>query len=98
MLHSHTRIWVHLIWSTKNRQRVLFKGAGIPLYEHLLKKAKKENIEFEQLNIQPDYIHGLIDLSPDICLSDFMKSIKGESDHWINENRLIGGHFNWQLG
>ena len=98
MLHSHTRLWVHLIWATKNRQRILFKDAGRPLYEHLLKKAAEGKIVFEQLNIQPEHIHGLIDLPPDKCLSDFVKSIKGESAHWINENKLISGHFNWQRG
>jgi len=99
MTHSHTRIWLHLIWATKNRELILFKDIGKELYQHLLTRAKNEIcIPFEQLNIQPEHIHGLIDLPSNICLSDFMKKIKGESAHWINENHLIKKHFNWQRG
>ena len=98
MKHSHTRIWIHLIWATKNRERCLFKHAGQPLYEHLLKKAKELAIVFERLNIQPEHIHGVIDLPTHTCLADFMQKIKGESAHWINQQQLIPGHFSWQRG
>ena len=83
----------------KNRERSLFAGVGQQLYNHLLMQAKDEiHVPFEQLNIQPEHIHGLIDLPTDICLADFMKKIKGESSHWINQNKLIGEHFSWQRG
>ena len=98
MRHSHTRIWIHLIWATKNRERCLFKQAGQPLYDHFLEKAKELGIPFERLNIQPEHVHTLIDLPTDKCLSEFMKAIKGESAHWMNQNRFISGHFEWQRG
>jgi len=99
MKHSHTRIWVHTIWATKNRERILFKDVGKELYQHLLTKAKNDlNIPFEQLNIQPEHVHGLIDLPSDKCISDFMKKIKGESAHWLNKTDLISRHFQWQRG
>ena len=55
MQHTHSRIWVHIIWATKNRRRVLFKEAGKQLYNFLMDKSKELNIEFEQLNIQPEH-------------------------------------------
>ncbi len=99
MKHSHTRIWIHLIWAVKNRERCLFADAGQQLYKHLLMRAKDEiRVPFEQLHIQPEHVHGLIDLPTDICLADFMKKIKGESSHWINQSKLIKEHFSWQRG
>jgi len=31
-------------------------------------------------------------------LKDIVKSLKGESAHWINEDRILPLHFNWQRG
>ncbi len=98
MKHSHTRIWVHIIWATKNRERILFKEPGKQLYDFLMNKSKTLNIEFEQLNIQPEHVHALIDLPTNILLCDFMQSIKGSSSHWINENKILKAKFSWQRG
>ena len=98
MLHSHTKIWVHLIWATKNRHRILFKDVAKPLYDHFLEKVEETDVPFELLNIQPEHVHALIDLPPNRCLSDIMQIMKGESSHWINKNKLLKNHFGWQRG
>ena len=98
MTHSHTRIWVHLIWATKNRDRVLFKEPGKQLFTFLIDKAKELNAPFESLNIQPEHIHGLIDLPTNVCVADFMKGIKGASSYWINQEGIIRAKFSWQRG
>ena len=36
MKHSHTKIWIHLIWTTKNRERILFEEKGQILYKFLM--------------------------------------------------------------
>jgi len=98
MLHSHTRIWIHLVWSTKNHERIIFKEVGIQLYEFLMEKSIEIKTPFDRLNIQPEHVHGLIDLPTNVCLADFMQTIKGSSSHWINQNRLLSNHFSWQRG
>ncbi len=98
MKHSHTRIWIHTIWATKNRERILFKKTGRQVFDFLLNKSKEINIPFEQLNIQPEHVHELIDLPTNICLADFMQTIKGSSSHWINENKILKAKFSWQRG
>ncbi len=98
MKHSHTRIWIHTIWATKNRERILFKKTGRQVFDFLLNKSKEINIPFEQLNIQPEHVHELIDLPTNICLADFMQTIKGSSSYWINENKILKAKFSWQRG
>jgi len=98
MQHTHSRIWVHIIWATKNRQRVLFKEAGKQLYNFLMGKSKDLNIEFEQLNIQPEHLHALIDLPTNVLLCDFMQNIKGSSSYYINDNKILKTKFSWQRG
>ena len=98
MKHSHTRIWIHIIWGTKDHARCLFNETAIQAHKHLLQKANDLKISFEELRIQPEHIHGLINLPANKCLSDFVQNVKGESIHWINQNNLIKGKFEWQRG
>ncbi|MBN2213233.1 MAG: IS200/IS605 family transposase [Bacteroidales bacterium] len=99
MQHTHSRIWIHLIWTTKNRQRCLFKDYGIQLYNHLITYTREEiKVPFERLNIQPEHIHGLIDLPTNVLLSDLMRKLKGESSYWMNQNKILKNHFSWQRG
>lgn len=98
MLHSHIRIYIHLVWATKNRKRVFYDEIRKKTTVHLLEKAKSESTPFISLNIQPEHIHGLINLPSDKCLADFMKKIKGESSFWINQSNFIPKKFNWSRG
>jgi len=97
MLHTHARIWVHLVWATKNRQRIIHKEQGIILFEFLIEKAKTLEIPFEKLNVQPEHVHGLIDLPTNKMLSEFMNSIKGSSSHMLNQE-VFQSKFSWQRG
>ena len=101
MLHSHIRIWIHLIWGTKNHERILNNEIRQKLALHLIEKAKDEKIPFINLNIQPEHVHGLINLPSDVTLADFMQKIKGESAHWLNHEIIGSGKdlkFHWQRG
>ena len=90
MLHTHSKIWIHLIWSTKKRKRCLINECGEQLHLHLIEQAKNElKVPFEELNIQPEHVHALIDLPTNVMLSDFMQGIKGESSHWMNQRKII---------
>jgi len=97
MLHTHSRIWIHLIWATKYRERILHKDISKGLFEFLISKAKEVNIPFESLNIELEHIHGLIDLPTDKTVADFMKSIKGSSSHMLNQ-QFFKTNFAWQRG
>ena len=97
MLHTHSRIWVHIIWTTKHRQPIIHKDHGIVLFDFLIDKAKDLGIGFEKLNIQPEHVHGLIDLPSDRTVADFMHDIKGGSSHMLNED-FFKSKFMWQRG
>ncbi len=90
------RIWVHLIWSTKNRERIITKKLRPALLSHMKEKAKQKNIFLDQINCVEDHCHALISLGASQTISKVTFLLKGESSHWINENRLIMGKFGWQ--
>ena len=98
MLHSHTKVWVHLIWTTKDRIKSLHKDLRITLFNHLIKQAEEIGIAIEKLNVQPEHIHLLFTLLSNMLLQDVAKNLKGESSRWINENELTNDRFQWQRG
>ncbi|MFW5890339.1 MAG: IS200/IS605 family transposase [Marinilabiliaceae bacterium] len=97
MRHTHSCIWIHLIWGTKNRERVLFNEEGKLLFNHLINKGKELNCSFEKLNIQPEHVHALINLPTDLLLKDFIQQIKGGSSYWLNQE-VFQSKFSWQRG
>ena len=97
MLHTHSRIWIHLVWATKNRQRIIHKNEGLQLFEFFIDKGKSLDIPFEKLNIQPEHVHVLIDLPTNKMLSEFMHTIKGSSSHMLNKE-VFKTKFEWQRG
>ncbi|HPI20123.1 MAG TPA: IS200/IS605 family transposase [Candidatus Kapabacteria bacterium] len=98
MLHSYSKIWLHIIWSTKSKQRIIQGERRTLIYNFLIEKAIEIKVPIEVLNIQPEHIHLLIDLPTDISVSKFVKNLKGSSSRWINEKKLFKGHFEWQRG
>lgn len=62
MLHSHTRVFIHLIWATKSRERMLTRDIRPLVRRHLADYAKENNIHCETLNVQMEHVHRLISL------------------------------------
>ena len=45
-----------------------------------------------------NHIHVFFEQSPNVALSDIMEKVKANSSKWINQNKFIIGHFEWQRG
>jgi|SRR5690606_22974373 len=94
---SWVRVWVHLVFSTKNRVPFL-DSAGLRkrVYDHVRENAFKKNIFLEAVNGYQEHIHCLISLNKTHSISQTAQLIKGESAFWINKNKLVNEKFVWQ--
>jgi putative transposase len=97
-IHSYCCCWVHLIWATKNREKLLAPEAGKRVSLHLQQNAAEKGIYMKLNYVNADHVHALIDLPPDMSFGDAVKLLKGESSHWINQNRMTADGFAWQVG
>lgn len=90
-------IWVHLVFSTKNREPFL-KTPEIrnALFEHIKFNAKEKEIWLDEINGYKEHIHCLISLGKEQTISKIAQLIKGESSYWINKKNLIKEKFIWQ--
>ena len=98
MLHSFTRIMLHLVWATKKRQRLLTVEVRPLLTEHFKHYANENSIFIDALNVRLEHVHVLINLLSNQQVDNIVKLLKGESSHWINSENLIPQKFSWQRG
>jgi len=92
----YIKIWIHLIFSTKNREKIITKKLKTNLLTHIIENSIAKNIYIVFLNCIADHIHILLSLGNDQTISKVAQLIKGESSFWINKNKLITGKFEWQ--
>jgi len=93
---SYVRLWVHLVFATKNRQPFLTKEIRIKLHQHIIENCKKKDIFLQTINGYTDHIHCLISLGKEQSISKVAQLIKGESSLWINKEQLTEEKFIWQ--
>jgi putative transposase len=99
MPHSYTNIWIHLIFSTKNRHLLITEEIELKLHNRIKAKLINDFDSYvEVINGGKEHIHILFKQSSNFALKDIVKNIKGESSHWINENNLTADKFVWQTG
>jgi len=99
MSHTYSRIWMHYVWSTKNRVPIISKTLIPRLIEHYKTKYPKGgDIYVDTANGVSDHFHLLVGQMPVVSASKVANKIKGESSHWINSNDFIPQKFAWQEG
>ncbi|MDI9355664.1 MAG: IS200/IS605 family transposase [Chitinophagaceae bacterium] len=92
----YIRIWVHIVWSTKNRQPFLNKEIRQNVFKHISENAKSKGIILNIINGFDDHVHCLVGLNEQQNIATIAQLLKGESSFWINKNNLCKEKFGWQ--
>ena len=92
----YIRIWIHIIFSTKNREKLIFSELKTKLLNHIKENAKKKDIYIDFINCVEDHCHILLSLGASQSISEVARLMKGESSNWINKNKLSKTNFKWQ--
>lgn len=94
---SWVRIWIHIVFSTKNREPYLNSLLiRDQLFQHIKNNAEKKGIWLDCVNGYQEHVHSLISFGKDQTISNVAQLIKGESSYWINQQKLIPYKFAWQ--
>jgi putative transposase len=89
-------VWLHLVWSTKERFPFLTTDFRQTVFDHIRENAKGKRIHLGCVNGHDDHIHCLAALSNVQTISKLVQLIKGESSRWINKQKLCDPSFEWQ--
>ena len=98
MPQSYARLYVHIIFSTRQRQRLIKKAWSSKLYEYIAGVARRRDSDLILAGAVEDHVHLLISLSRETTVSDLVRDIKAASSHWIHENIANAQEFAWQAG
>ena len=75
----------HIVWIPKYRKRVLKGKVALRIKELLNQCAEVNNWKIEELNVQPDHVHIMVQLRPSISVSKAVQYLKGGSSKIIRE-------------
>lgn len=92
---AFVRIWIHVVWGTKNRFPFLTKDIKSEVINHIKQNAKTKEIFIDCINGHTEHLHCLIGLNADMSIAKAMQLIKGESAFWINKNKVTSSKFEW---
>lgn len=98
MPHSFNKIWIHAVWSTKNREPVLQHHFEQAVHNFIREQLKELSCPVRIINGMPDHVHCLFMLSPQKSIAEVIKQIKGSSSHFVNQQNFISDKFAWQTG
>ena len=74
---------VHIVWIPKYRKRILEGALAIRIEELIRECADANRWQVEELNIQKDHVHLLLQFRPDVAISKMVQLLKGRSSKII---------------
>jgi len=96
--NTYTSLYIHCIFSTKNRLPLIVPEIQDRLWPYMAGIAKNNNLKALAVGGMPDHIHILLSLPATITVSKVIQMIKGNSSKWINDTFETPSRFSWQRG
>lgn len=93
---SYIKIWIHAVWTVKNRKPILTSEVRQLLFDHIHQNALSKEILMEIVGGHNNHVHILFRLRNNQTIENVMQLIKGESSFWFNKNGLSQQKLNWQ--
>ena len=98
MSHTYSSNRLHLIFSTRNREKRLPADLQPKLWAYMAGVARHHGFEAIQIGGTDDHCHALIVLPTAMPVAKAAQTIKGCSSKWLNETLAAGSNFAWQEG
>ena len=98
MAQSLSRILLHVIFSTKNREPWLDAEIRPRVFAYLAEIGRDMGCEVFRVGGTADHIHMAIHLTRTLTVADFVKKVKGVSSGWIKDRGSNYAGFSWQAG
>jgi REP element-mobilizing transposase RayT len=95
MSHTFARIHVHIIFSTKERQKSIPKQIQPQLWSYMVGICRNKDIKAIAINGTDNHVHALVHLPTTITLAKAVNFLKSNSSRWMREH---GRRFAWQDG
>ncbi|MBL8025712.1 MAG: IS200/IS605 family transposase [Fibrobacteres bacterium] len=98
MPQSLAKVYIHLVFSTKYRERCLTDNVRQPLHSYMASVLQNIDCPAVIINSVEDHIHILFKLSRVIALCKAAEEVKKSSSKWIKTQGVEFAEFSWQRG
>ena len=95
MSHTYAQNVIHVVFSTKDRRKLMPNEFRPKMWAYATGICKKFNILVLAVGGTEDHIHFLIQIPPTLAVAKAILAIKSNSSRWANEE---GHKFAWQQG
>jgi putative transposase len=98
MANTYTQLYIHLVFSPKNREALIGKSWKNELEMYVTGIVQNNNHKLLAVGSMPDHIHIFIGYDVNQRIPDLVEHIKTSSNGWIKEKNLSKFKFEWQKG
>jgi REP element-mobilizing transposase RayT len=98
MPQSLARIHVHLIFSTKHRERLITDPVRGSLHAYMATVLQNLGCAPVLINSVEDHVHILFELARTVSVSQAVEEVKKSSSKWIKTQGAEFAGFSWQAG
>jgi REP element-mobilizing transposase RayT len=98
MARTYTKLFYHLVFSTKHREPMIAHSFERELYNYIAGIVRNIDGSCLETNGMPDHVHILAMLPPKSAVSDAVRTIKSNSSKWLHETKSELTSFGWQDG
>lgn len=98
MANTYSQISIHAVFAVKGRENIISRSWQDNLQKYISGILTKENCKSLAVGGWKDHVHIFFGLPVTLAIADVLRVVKANSSKWINETRLVKGHFEWQSG
>jgi len=99
MPQSLSQIYIHLVFSTKDRQRFISDSIAPDLYAYMAQVFYDEcRSPAKLIGGVDDHAHALFNLARTWCVADVVQAVKTSTSKWMKTQDPLLRHFSWQTG
>ena len=95
MSHTFARIHVHVVFSTKEREKLIRKDVQPKLWSYMAGICHNQGIVPIAINGTDNHVHALFHLPTSMTVAKAVNLLKANSSRWMSEH---GRKFAWQDG
>ena len=98
MGNTYTQLHIQFVFAVKRRDCLITEQFRIQLEKVMCSIISKMNCKPLAIYCNPDHVHVLVGMHPNVSSSKLMERLKSESTLWINSEKKTKFKFTWQEG
>jgi len=98
MANTYTQIYIHLVFSPKNRDSLINKSWRDEFEKYITGIVQNNGHKLLAIGSMPDHIHIFIGYNVNQTIPDLVEEIKTSSSAWVKYNKKPKTKFYWQQG